>query len=62
MLEVQAYVKKIPEGQVVFRDGSKVSGDMEEMILSLVKVFGAVGIPIDDNGRAAIADKLKPKD
>lgn len=59
ILEVQAYVKKIPEAQVRFRDISKDAGDIEEVISRLVKVFDAVGMHIDDNGKTAIADKFK---
>ncbi|MBN1573228.1 MAG: hypothetical protein JW984_08550 [Deltaproteobacteria bacterium] len=58
MLEVQGYVKKIPEGQVRFRDVSMGAGDIEDMISRIVKVFEKLGIDINDDDRAAIKGEL----
>jgi len=58
VLEVQGYVKRIPEAQVRFRDISKHAGDVEEMISRITDIFERLGTDIDDDGRLAIKGEL----
>lgn len=61
MLEVQGYVKRIPEAQVGFRDPSSNAGDVEEMVSRIADVFDRLGIPIDDGDKTGIREELTRK-
>lgn len=49
MMEVQGYVRKIPDRQVSFRDQEKAAGDQEALLKRIEKIFDMIGISLSED-------------
>ena len=61
MMEVRAYVSKIPPAQVCFRDENEDPGSSESQMKRIAKVFNGLGKPLDpaeiDDLKLALASR-----
>jgi len=58
MLEVQGYVRRIPEARVRFREDPDAAGDAEETVARLVEAFAAAGIQLSTGDRQTLRKLL----
>jgi len=58
MLEVQGYVKKIPEAQVRFRTDPERAGDLEDTIVRIEQALESLGVTLDAEDRTKIEGHL----
>ncbi len=58
MMEVQAYVKRIPPAQVSFRDPDEDPGDPEALLHRTVRVLRWIGLSVNHGEEAKIRDHL----